>query len=126
MRRTSCRCAMDACWSPIRVTTSCCSSGLPVLSPRHLLSPGAPACYLAFGSKQGRRSNADYIGNILEQRHGSVLEHAVWSFLITGVSRALTHELIRHRAGFGYSQESQRYVDETETDFVEPAVIADD
>lgn len=83
-------------------------------------------CYFSFGAKQGRRSNAEYIGNILEQRHGSVLEHAVWNLLITGVSRSLTHELIRHRAGFGFSQESQRYVDESETDFIEPDIIAED
>jgi thymidylate synthase (FAD) len=82
-------------------------------------------CYMAFGTRQGRRSNAEYLGNILQQRHGSVLEHAVWNLLITGVSRSLTHELIRHRAGFGYSQLSQRYVDESETDFVEPDIIAE-
>jgi thymidylate synthase ThyX len=63
---------------------------------------GGRLCYMSFGSKQGRRSNAEYIGNILEQRHGSVLEHAVWNLLLTGVSRSLTHELIRHRAGFGF------------------------
>src|SRR5579875_2274565 len=79
---------------------------------------GGRVCYMAFGTRQGRRSNAEYLGNILQQRHGSVLEHAVWNLLITGVSRSLTHELIRHRAGFGYSQLSQRYVDESETDFV--------
>src|SRR5581483_10145387 len=83
-------------------------------------------CYMSFGTKQGRRSNAEYIGNILEQRHGSVLEPAVWNLLITGVSRSLTHELIRHRAGWGFSQESQRYVDEGETDFIEPDIIAED
>lgn len=87
---------------------------------------GGRVCYMAFGTRQGRRSNHEYIGNILEQRHGSVLEHAVWNLLVSGVSRSLTHELIRHRAGFGFSQLSQRYVDESETDFVEPDVIADD
>jgi thymidylate synthase (FAD) len=55
-----------------------------------------------------------------------VLEHAVWNFLIVGVSRSLTHELVRHRAGFGYSQLSQRYVDESTADFVEPDCIAED
>jgi len=87
---------------------------------------GGRLCYMSFGKKQGRRSNHEYISNILEQRHGSVLEHAVWNLLIVGVSRALTHELIRHRAGFGFSQLSQRYVDETDTDFVEPDIIAED
>jgi len=87
---------------------------------------GGRLCYMSFGSKQGRRSNADYIGNILERRHGSVLEHAVWTLLITGVSRSLTHELIRHRVGISPSQLSQRYVDEADTDFVEPDAIAAD
>lgn len=91
-----------------------------------LAEMGGRVCYMAFGTKQGRKHNADYIGNILDQRHGSVLEHAVWTFLISGVSRALTHELIRHRAGWAYSQLSQRYVDETDTDFVEPDIIAGD
>lgn len=83
-------------------------------------------CYMSFGSKQGRKSNAEYFGNIIESGHGSVLEHGVWNFIITGVSRSFTHELIRHRAGWGYSQLSQRYVDESTADFVEPDVIADD
>ena len=75
-------------------------------------------CYMSFG--KGRKSNQEYLENILSSKHGSVLEHAVWNFLITGVSRALTHELVRHRAGFGYSQLSQRYVDESEARYVVP------
>lgn len=81
-------------------------------------------CYMSFG--KGRKTNQEYLGNILGVGHGSVLEHAVWNFLIAGVSRSFTHELIRHRAGFGYSQLSQRYVDESEADFVEPDCIAAD
>ncbi|RMF74301.1 MAG: FAD-dependent thymidylate synthase [Planctomycetota bacterium] len=81
-------------------------------------------CYMSFG--KGRKTNAEYLGNIIAMQHGSVLEHAVWNFVITGVSRSFTHELVRHRAGFGYSQLSQRYVDESETAFVEPQCIADD
>lgn len=83
-------------------------------------------CYLSLGDKQFRKTNADYIGNLVGQGHGSVLEHAVWDFLITGVSRSLTHELVRHRAGTGISQLSQRYVDESTADFIEPPVIAAD
>lgn len=75
-------------------------------------------CYMSFG--KGRKSNHEYLENILISKHGSVLEHAVWSFLITGVSRSLTHELVRHRAGFSYSQLSQRYVDESEAHYVVP------
>src|SRR5204863_7625132 len=68
--------------------------------------------------------NQAYLDHILEVGHGSVLEHAVWNFVFTGVSRSLTHELIRHRAGWGYSQLSQRYVDESVAEYVEPDVIA--
>ncbi len=81
-------------------------------------------CYMSFG--KGRKTNAEYLGHIIGVGHGSVLEHGVWSFIFTGVSRSFTHELVRHRAGFGYSQLSQRYVDESESDFVEPACIAAD
>lgn len=69
-------------------------------------------CYLSFGedaglegghkSIPGRTSNHAYLANILQVKHGSVLEHAVWTLLLEGVSRSLTHELIRHRAGFGF------------------------
>ena len=90
-------------------------------------------CYLSFGenaglegghkSIPGRTSNEAYLANILQVKHGSVLEHAVWTLLIEGVSRSLTHELIRHRAGFGFSQVSQRYVDESDIAFVLPPEI---
>ncbi len=82
-------------------------------------------CYMSF-AKPRPGGNQAYLGHILEVGHGSVLEHAVYNLLITGVSRSFTHELIRHRAGFGYSQLSQRYVDESTTDYVEPEVIAQD
>lgn len=82
-------------------------------------------CYMSF-AKPRPGGNAQYLSHILEVGHGSVLEHAVWNFLITGVSRSFTHELIRHRAGFGYSQLSQRYVDESTADYVEPDCIGDD
>ena len=80
-------------------------------------------CYMSYG--KGRKTNREFIGHLLEVGHGSVLEHGVWSFVVTGVSRSFTHELIRHRH-FSYSQLSQRYVDESDSDYVEPDVIADD
>ena len=83
-------------------------------------------CYMSFGEKQGRKTNKEYLKNIIKSQHGSVLEHSVWNFIICGVSRSFTHELVRHRAGWGYSQLSQRFVDESETDFVEPDLISDD
>lgn len=89
-----------------------------------LVEAGGRLCYVSYG--KGRKTNAEYVANILEQKHGSVLEHAVWNFIIAGVSRSFTHELVRHRAGWAYSQLSQRYVDESEANYVEPAVIASD
>src|SRR5579864_262315 len=83
-------------------------------------------CYMSFGDKQFRKTNEAYVGNLINQGHGSVLEHAVWDLVITGVSRSFTHELVRHRAGTGISQLSQRYVDESTADFIEPPVIAAD
>lgn len=82
-------------------------------------------CYMSF-AKPRPGGNHAYLEHILEVGHGSVLEHATWNLLVTGVSRSLTHELIRHRAGFGYSQLSQRYVDESVAEYIEPAIIAAD
>ena len=82
-------------------------------------------CYMSF-AKPRPGGHAAYIKNIIDVGHGSVLEHAVFSFIITGVSRSFTHELVRHRAGFGFSQLSQRYVDESQCEFVEPRAIAQD
>jgi len=89
-----------------------------------LVEAGGRLCYLSYG--KGRKTNAEYVDNIIESKHGSVLEHAVWNFIIAGVSRSFTHELIRHRAGWGDSQLSQRYVDEAEANYVEPEIIAED
>jgi thymidylate synthase (FAD) len=82
-------------------------------------------CYMSF-AKPRPGGNAAYLDHIKEVAHGSVFEHAVWTFLITGISRTLTHELVRHRAGWAYSQLSQRYVDESVAEYVEPDIIADD
>jgi thymidylate synthase (FAD) len=72
------------------------------------------------------RTTAEYLDNIKKQGHGSVLEHAVYVLLIEGISRSCSHELVRHRAGFGYSQISQRYVDESHAAFVLPPAMLGD
>jgi len=82
-------------------------------------------CYMS-QRNPAQRSTAEYLENIKKQGHGSVLEHAVYVLLIEGISRSCTHELVRHRAGFGYSQLSQRYVDESEANFVMPPAIIGD
>jgi thymidylate synthase (FAD) len=84
------------------------------------------ACYQSWSKPNpATATNAGYLRHILEVGHLSVLEHGVVSFYITGVSRSLTHELIRHRH-FSYSQLSQRYVPERNAAMVEPAAIAED
>lgn len=88
----------------------------------HLVEVAGRVCYMSF-AKPRPGGNHAYVDHILQVGHGSVLEHAVWNFLFTGISRSLTHELIRHRAGFGYSQLSQRYVDESVAEYVVPDCI---
>ncbi|MDQ2891292.1 MAG: FAD-dependent thymidylate synthase [Gemmatimonadota bacterium] len=79
-------------------------------------------CYMS-QRNPASRSTREYLENIKKQGHGSVLEHANYSILVEGVSRSLTHELVRHRAGMAFSQLSQRYVDESEANFVVPPAI---
>ena len=82
-------------------------------------------CYMS-QHNPAKRSTREYLENIKKQGHGSVLEHANYTVLFEGVSRSLTHELVRHRAGFAYSQLSQRYVDESDASFVVPPAVAGD
>jgi len=80
-------------------------------------------CYMS-QANPANKTTGEYLRHILELGHGSVLEHGQFSYLIEGVSRALTHELIRHRVGTSVSQLSQRFVDESDTAFVCPPEIA--
>jgi thymidylate synthase (FAD) len=82
-------------------------------------------CYMSQHNPAGR-TTAEYLGNILKQGHGSVFEHAQYVLLVEGISRSCSHELVRHRAGFGYSQLSQRYVDESHAAFVMPPALQGD
>ncbi len=84
------------------------------------------ACYQSWKKPNpSTASNAGYIRHIIEVGHLSVLEHGSVTFYLTGMSRSLTHELIRHRH-FSYSQLSQRYVPERDAAMVVPDVIASD
>jgi len=86
-----------------------------------IIEISARLCYMSYG--RGRRDITDFINNLLSSKDGSVFEHVNYGFVFTGVSRSLTHELVRHRAGFAYSQRSQRYVDETDGRFVVPPTL---
>lgn len=70
-----------------------------------------------------RRERDEYFDNLLRSLHGSVLEHASYSFAFRNVSRVFTHELVRHRAGSAFSQESLRYVRLTDIGFRVPPAL---
>lgn len=81
-----------------------------------LVEFGGRACYRSWepglnpNVTKVRTDQREYFANILRSGHGSVLEHANWSFVFRDVSRVFTHEIVRHRAGSAFSQESLRYV----------------
>ena len=100
------------------------------LNPGQLLVEAAGrACYRSW--KEGlnpnvskvRKDQGEYFINILRSGHGSVLEHSNYTFIIWDVSRVLTHELVRHRAGSAFSQESLRFVRLKELPFRIPEVL---
>lgn len=80
-------------------------------------------CYLS-DNKITDTSAKPFIHKLIKAGHESVLEHASATFKIEGVSRALTHQLVRHRLA-SFSQQSQRYVDENGFDFVIPESVID-
>lgn len=84
------------------------------------------SCYESWSRPNEKtRRDEDYLRRTLfEQGHFSILEHASATFYLTGVSRALTHELVRHRH-LSYSQLSQRFVDEKDAKVVLPPAIRD-
>lgn len=87
--------------------------------PEALAEVAGRLCYMSFSAPRPGGREA-YIKNIKRMGHGSVLEHVTANFMIAGVSRTLTHELVRHRVGMSYSQLSQRFVDSSEVAFVIP------
>ena len=85
-----------------------------------LCKTAGQTCYMSFGPRRTTNQNAAaYIERLTSAGHGSVLEHASFSFLLYGISRSVSHELVRHRAGTGFSQISQRYVSGSVLRFVE-------
>lgn len=101
----------------------------PTLLPAgtQLIKTAGQACYASWGPKRSKNDRASaYMENIKDGGHGSVLEHANYSFFLYGISRSNTHEIVRHRAGAAYSQLSQRYVSGKVLRFVErPEYCAD-
>lgn len=95
-------------------------SGVSPEPTEELCEVAGRLCYMSFG--KGRKNTREFLLNIIAQKHFSVLEHANFTFIFTGVSRSLTHELVRHRH-FSFSQLSQRYVDHTTAEFICPPEI---
>jgi thymidylate synthase (FAD) len=94
-----------------------------------LVEFGGRACYRSWepglnaNVTKVRADQRDYLRNILKSAHGSVLEHANYSFALRNVSRVATHEIVRHRAGAAYSQESLRYVRLVDVGFRVPPAL---
>jgi len=92
-----------------------------VKDAERLVEAAGRCCYMSFGKKAGSKTNLKYIQNLLGinpdgtfksgPAHGSVVEHPCWSFLIVGAGRGFSHEQVRHRVGWAYSQLSTRYCD---------------
>lgn len=87
-----------------------------VTDPALLVALAAKQCYMAFqpglnpNVTKVRKDMVNYLDNVLKQKHGSVLEHGVFTFGINGCSRVFTGEMNRHRAGVGISERSMRYI----------------
>ncbi|MEK7497473.1 MAG: FAD-dependent thymidylate synthase [Patescibacteria group bacterium] len=96
-------------------------------SDEQLVKVAGQVCYASWGPKRTFNEDVgEYIANIVSSGHGSVLEHANFSFLLYGISRSLSHEDVRHRAGTAFSQLSQRYVSGRVLRFVERPEYQDD
>ncbi|MFH0973165.1 MAG: FAD-dependent thymidylate synthase [Candidatus Micrarchaeota archaeon] len=97
--------------------------------PERVCAEAAKLCYNPIGVDElgGKLSDEEVqksLRHIMKMGHYSVIEHAVFTFAIEGVSRACTHELVRHRIA-SYSQQSQRHVSEAGFNFIEPQTIKD-
>ncbi|OGW14542.1 MAG: thymidylate synthase, flavin-dependent [Nitrospinae bacterium RIFCSPLOWO2_12_FULL_45_22] len=86
-----------------------------------LIETAGRTSYLSF-NRQGENTEKEFIRMLTKRGHYSVLEHAYATFRISGVSRAFTHQLVRHRL-CSFTQQSQRYVDESNFNYVEPDPI---
>jgi thymidylate synthase (FAD) len=87
-----------------------------------LVALAAKQCYMAFqpglnpNVNKVRKDMVEYLDNVLKQKHGSVIEHATFTFAVNGCSRVFTGEMNRHRAGVAISERSMRYIRYTAKD----------
>jgi thymidylate synthase (FAD) len=96
--------------------------------PERMVAMSARLCYSPIGAEElvENMSNTQVeklVSKIVEMEHLSTLEHVSFTFAVEGVSRVLTHQLVRHRIA-SYSQQSQRYVSEHDFEYIMPPTIA--
>ena len=96
--------------------------------PERTVAMSARLCYSAVGAEQlvekmSPEQVAKLVDKIVEMGHLSTFEHASFTFAVEGVSRVLTHQLVRHRIA-SYSQQSQRYVKEHDFEYIVPPSVA--
>ena len=111
-----------------------------VSSAENVIEAGGRLCYMSWqpydpnkpeatnpNVKKVREGNDVYLKNVLESKHGALLEHCCVTFIFKDLSRVCTHELVRHRAGMAYSQQSLRYIRLDDLGFwMPPAVVVDE
>lgn len=97
-------------------------------NPDRTVAAAARLCYSPIGAEELTEKMSDtqvekLLTKIVSMGHYSTLEHSSFTFAIEGVSRTLTHQLVRHRIA-SYNQQSQRYVTETELEYITPPSIS--
>ena len=79
----------------------------------------------ATSGKVASEKQQDLVRRVIESGHGSTIEHIVFTFAISGVTRTLSHQLVRHRAGLAFDQQSQRYLKYKQPSYMVPGSITD-
>ncbi|MDY7041475.1 MAG: FAD-dependent thymidylate synthase [Chloroflexota bacterium] len=90
-------------------------------TPEELIEHAGRVCY----HSEARSDTEAFVQRRLREGHESIIEHATATFEISGISRSCSHQLVRHRLA-SYSQESQRYVDASNAEFVVPESVSAD
>ena len=95
--------------------------------PEKVCAAAARSCYSGDGASDLLDSKypEKFLAGVVKMGHESVIEHAVFTFSVEGVSRSLTHQLVRHRIA-SFSQQSQRYVSLETPDYVTPITVEGD
>ncbi|HHY13566.1 MAG TPA: FAD-dependent thymidylate synthase [Thermoanaerobacterales bacterium] len=95
--------------------------------PERTVAAAARMCYSPVGAKKiledfSEKDVENFLRKLVDMGHMSPIEHASFTFTISGISRSLSHQLVRHRIA-SYSQKSQRYIEEGDFDYVIPPSV---